>query len=1106
MSDFPERSLADRVQWLEHEMDELRVLLKNLEAVSARLQHTPGGPWYDNQVNITEEIGTTGEKSVTPCASTLDDRVLRLERDMEEIPMVLQNLESALVDNPGKESSPLSANQFRTTEESNVHAEESDAVARRSVQRESIIKNENILSKAGIGLLLFGIAFFFKYSFDQGWIGPETRVFAAICAGFSMLYSGHKLYDKKRNFSLVMTGGGIAVFYITAFSAFQLFNLVTYHTVFLCMSAITVLCFFLSIKQKEAVLSLIAMAGGFGTPFVLYSDSNNIPILVIYTALLLTAAGSIYLIRGWVSLLWTALSGGLLVFLTILQGLFLSRAVDSNDKMALQAGVLLFCFGYSFLQPLRLLSLSSKNQQEPLPDAISRELLGQQTQIPLIILILAFFTSSVTYSIWTLPSIVWGSVTVIVAILYLLLSRFLADKGSELPYLPLILKLTGYLFCVAALVLFFSGDPFIFVMAGLAVIPHIFAAKMKSENLRVFGHILFALLILWFTAYLSLNVEKEVNHLRVGWVSFELLWVIVLAFGTSFLFEVQHEKRTYRVLAHTGLLWWLYYVISPLIGGDSYVSVAWLLYSILLLRVSLRMDFEYVEQTAIVTLLVLVIKLFSVDIFDLDNTLRTTLFLFTAISTGSAMLYSGNTLYEKKRDFSLVLIGGAFAVFYITAFSAFETLQLLSCATALFSMSAITLLCFFLSIKQNEAIFSLIAIAGGFVTPVLLNSDFNNIPLLVLYIVLLLIVAGGIYSLRGWASLFWSALAGGFLFFLIPLLWGDSLQLAMYIYDKIALQAGAFLLCMGYSFLQPYRILCANKHHEHPLPYAISEEISRQQVQIPLIILTLACSTLFFSLTLWILPGTVWGSLLALIGMLYLSLSFFLADKEDKVYHLPIILRVTSLLFFVAALVLFFSGNALFFVMSGVAITLHILASRMKSANLKSFAHLFFGIMVLWLANSLFESAVYNVVQLGIGWESLEALWLLALAFGITFVFEAQNEKRVYRIFAHTVMLWLLHHVISPFSNGEAYVSIAWLLYAILLLIVSLRMDYEKVQQTAMSTLLILVIKLFLIDLAELETIWRITLFIFAGTIFLLLSYYFRSLSKQKLAVPELDE
>ena len=218
------------------------------------------------------------------------------------------------------------------------------------------------------------------------------------------------------------------------------------------------------------------------------------------------------------------------------------------------------------------------------------------------------------------------------------------------------------------------------------------------------------------------------------------------------------------------------------------------------------------------------------------------------------------------------------------------------------------------------------------------------------------------------------------------------------------------------------------------------------------------------------------------------------------------ILRFISLLFFVAALVLYFSGNSLLFVTSGIAVILHILAFKMKSANLRVFAHLLFGIMALWLTRSLFDKTGYDVLQLSIGWESLEVLWFVALAFGTSFVFETQNEKRTYRVFAHISMLWWLHHVISPFSNGEAYVSITWLLYAIILLIVSLRMDYEKVQQTAMSTLLILVIKLFLIDLAELETIWRITLFIFAGTIFLLLSYYFRSFSKQKQAVPELDE
>ena len=44
-----------------------------------------------------------------------------------------------------------------------------------------------------------------------------------------------------------------------------------------------------------------------------------------------------------------------------------------------------------------------------------------------------------------------------------------------------------------------------------------------------------------------------------------------------------------------------------------------------------------------------------------------------------------------------------------------------------------------------------------------------------------------------------------------------------------------------------------------------------------------------------------------------------------------------------------------------------------------------------------------------------------------------------------------------------------------------------------MGTLLVLVGKLFLVDLARLEAIWRILLFLGFGGLFLVLSYYFQA-------------
>ena len=579
---------------------------------------------------------------------SLDDRVLQLEKDMEALRTIIRKLGAASVKNPSSQNSVFSENQLGITPEKNTVIEKTDADASLTGEGKKIIKNENILNKAGIGLVLFGIAFFFKYAVDQGWIGPEARVLMATCAGLAMLWSGHVLFDKKRNFSLVMTGGGIAVFYITAFSAFQLFHLVTYFTAFLCLSAITALCFFFSVKQKEAVLSLIAIAGGFATPFVLYSNSNNIPALVIYIILLLITAGGIYSVKGWVPLLWTALAGGLLCFLTVQQSVLLNRAADINDKIAVQIGTLCLCVAYSSLQPFRVQSLSRDNERLH-SDAIGSEISRQQEQIPLIILILAFFTGYISLNIWTLPAIVWGSVTALLAMLYIGSSLVFAAKEYTIHYLPIALKLTGALFFVAAIVLLLSGNPFIFIMAGVAAVLHILAARMKSKNFKGVAHLLFALLFLWLTENLSRVTLQEVNQLRIGWTSFEVLWVIVLAFGASFFFDVQDEKRAYRVIAHIGLLWWLQYVISPLSNGEAYVSIAWLLYAMILLIVSLRMDYEKVQQTAMSTLLILVIKLFLIDLAELETIWRITLFLFAG-TIFLLLSYYFRSLSKKKQE------------------------------------------------------------------------------------------------------------------------------------------------------------------------------------------------------------------------------------------------------------------------------------------------------------------------------------------------------------------------------------------------------------------------------------------------------------------------
>lgn len=68
------------------------------------------------------------------------------------------------------------------------------------------------LNKVGIGLLLFGVAFLFKYSVDQGWITPPIKVGLGMFIGVALAVVGMRMHRHRRDFSQVLLGGSGAVF------------------------------------------------------------------------------------------------------------------------------------------------------------------------------------------------------------------------------------------------------------------------------------------------------------------------------------------------------------------------------------------------------------------------------------------------------------------------------------------------------------------------------------------------------------------------------------------------------------------------------------------------------------------------------------------------------------------------------------------------------------------------------------------------------------------------------------------------------------------------------------------------------------------------------
>ncbi|MGH8015139.1 MAG: DUF2339 domain-containing protein, partial [Candidatus Zixiibacteriota bacterium] len=216
---------------------------------------------------------------------------------------------------------------------------------------EHMRKSEYWLNKIGIGLLLFGAVFLFKYSVDQGWLTPTIRVIFGLALGATLSFIGLRLYNQRKHFSQVLLGGSIATFYITGYAAFQLFHLIPYAVAFASFVAVTVYSFYLSLKQNEFIFSLIAVLGGLGTPFLLYTGESSIPGLMLYLCILLAGASGIYFFKGWWSFFWTTCIGGLTVISVVLFGEKSLTYAPMLDKVSLQIALFL-TLPFYWLAPL----------------------------------------------------------------------------------------------------------------------------------------------------------------------------------------------------------------------------------------------------------------------------------------------------------------------------------------------------------------------------------------------------------------------------------------------------------------------------------------------------------------------------------------------------------------------------------------------------------------------------------------------------------------------------------------------------------------------------------------------------------------------------------
>lgn len=474
------------------------------------------------------------------------------------------------------------------------------------------------LNKVGISLVLLALAFFFNYAVQQGWLGPAVRLAIGFAAGAILLGLGTFLQARRPDFGKILQGGGLAAFYITGYASLNLYDLVPYELAFGFMSLTTLAAYGLAARQKSVALAFVALAGGLITPLVLKSDSNNIAAWLAYSGLILACAAALYFWRGWSALL----------YLGALSACVIASIATGDYKKAPQTvqAFILFLGLLFWLLPMLRLWLNG-----PATDTLPRRQVG----LNLLTLALIPYLVLLSIQIQDWRRMTWGWV-------FLAIALGLAGLAM-LAWRARALRPVWWAHAVLALAFFACGvgivsESFAWFAAALMAMVCVLAwlwQYSKQGVLCLIAHataglgamILFAVLL----DHAS-DLQKTPILAMALPVMTPLLGAIGLLGAAPWWLGGSRLRWLYQIVAYGLALIWLAVLCLLLPNTQALISAAWGIIGMGVLLLGLRRNMALWRTVGYVTLVIVVAKLFIVDLAEVALLVRVGLFMLLGVA------------------------------------------------------------------------------------------------------------------------------------------------------------------------------------------------------------------------------------------------------------------------------------------------------------------------------------------------------------------------------------------------------------------------------------------------------------------------------------------
>ena len=452
------------------------------------------------------------------------------------------------------------------------------------------------LARIGLGLLLLGIVFLYRWGIEQEIITPAARVGVGVALSLGLLSVGWVTRPRQVMFGALLQGGGVAGLFVSAFAAHAVYGLSSPTAVFTQLVFISALGIGLAVHEKIETLAVVGVLGALAAPQMVPGTIEMFPGDAGYVAIVLVVVGALLYRFDWTVLFAVSAIATGLTLATELLGVLGGWGFTGPEALIAYAAALAALWGAPMLR------IATRRPQNAIVAMVAT------VTVP----VAAYFGA---WSAWDNPSPLAAGIPA-AALATGMAAVYFSLRERE-PFVAVLHLIPASVLSLTAVGLMFDGPSLMFTFAAQGAGFILIGRRLRMEPMEMLGWVTYTTVATFVTIQIVIEPSGAIPALNGE--ALARLGVIALAAALA-IPHARVDDSTEPVVArfllgfaHIAFLAWGMSELARTPIGHPTVSVFWGSYALIIVAVAWRKS-SLARNVGIATLLVTVAKVFLVDL------------------------------------------------------------------------------------------------------------------------------------------------------------------------------------------------------------------------------------------------------------------------------------------------------------------------------------------------------------------------------------------------------------------------------------------------------------------------------------------------------------